>query len=292
MSNNLEKSNSWNIEINAESKSSSIDLKELAKFKDLIFLFVKRDFISQYKQTILGPLWVIIQPILTTITFTVIFGKIAQISTGEAVPQLLFYMIGVTTWGYFSECVVKTSETFVTNQNIFSKVYFPRLVMPLSIIITNLIRFGVQFILFLLFYFYYLTFTDFSFGPTYLIFLFPFLIIIMAILSLGTGLIISSLTTKYRDLRFLIQFGIQLAMYATPIVYPLNGEGISEKYRFLLQLNPMTNIIEAFKVGFFGLNEGIFSWGWLSYSLLFALIVLFFGSRLFTRIEKSFVDTI
>lgn len=282
----------WDTVLIAGKDFYKVNYSELIRYKDLLFLFVKRDFISLYKQTILGPLWVIIQPILTTITFTIIFGKIAQIATGENTPQILFYMIGITTWNYFSDCLTKTSETFTTNQHLFGKVYFPRLIVPFSIVITNLIKFGVQFALFLLLYFYYLNFTDFNIIPNLHILLFPVLLFTMAILSLGIGLIISSMTTKYRDLKFLIQFGVQLAMYATPIVYPLNGDGISEKYRFILQLNPMTNIIETFKYAFFGTTEGIFSWIWLTYSILVSFLFLFLGSKIFTRIEKTFIDTI
>lgn len=283
---------SWDLVIDSKNANTTFNLNELIRYKDLIFMFVKRDFISLYKQTILGPLWVIIQPILTTITFTIVFGKIAQIDTGENVPSVLFYMLGVTTWAYFADCVTKTSDTFTTNQNIFGKVYFPRIVVPLSIVISNLIKFGVQFGLFLILYFYFYYFTDASFKPTPLLLLTPILVLIMAMLSLGIGIIISSLTTKYRDLKFLIQFGIQLAMYATPIVYPLNSPGISEKYRFILQLNPMTNIIEAFKTAFFGYSEGVFSWFWVGYSLIFSIIIMIIGSKVFNRIEKSFVDTI
>ncbi|MGV6860146.1 MAG: ABC transporter permease [Putridiphycobacter sp.] len=281
----------WTNIITADSKNKKF-ISELFRYKDLILLFVKRDFISLYKQTILGPIWVVIQPVLTTITFTIVFGKIAQIDTGVNTPQILFYMIGVTTWSYFSDCITKTSETFTANQNIFGKVYFPRLVVPLSIIITNLIKFGIQFSLFLMLYAYFYFSGIGNFGPTLIIVLFPLLVFIMAMLSLGIGLFISSLTTKYRDLRFLIQFGIQLAMYATPIVYPLNSPGISEKYKFILQLNPMTNVIESFKVAFFGQSEGVFEWEWLAYSFVFSFVVLYFGSKTFTKIERSFVDTI
>ncbi len=284
--------NNWTTVVDAKKKNSNIALSEIIRFKDLILLFVKRDFISIYKQTILGPLWIIIQPLLTTITFTIVFGQIAKIETGQNVPQILFYMLGITTWTYFADCVVKTSETFTANQNIFGKVYFPRIIVPLSVIITNLIKFGVQFVLFLAFYFYFFTYSEFNYGVSKLLILFPLLILNLALLGLGTGLIISSLTTKYRDLKFLIQFGIQLMMYATPIVYPLNGDGISDKARFILQLNPMTNIIEAFKVAFFGAGEGVFSWYALSYSTIFAIVTFFIGIRIFGRMEKSFIDTV
>jgi lipopolysaccharide transport system permease protein len=285
-------SDNWDLVIDTKNSNTTFNLKELIRYKDLILMFVKRDFISLYKQTILGPLWVIIQPVLTTITFTIVFGKIAQIDTGENVPSVLFYMLGVTTWAYFADCVTKTSDTFTTNQNIFGKVYFPRIVVPLSIVISNLIKFGVQFGLFLILYFYFYFFKEPSFQPSTLIFLTPVLLLAMAILSLGVGIIISSLTTKYRDLKFLIQFGIQLAMYATPIVYPLNSPSINDNYRFILQLNPMTNIIEGFKAAFFGYSEGVFSWFWISYSIIISITIMFIGSKIFNKIEKSFVDTI
>ncbi len=280
----------WDLIIESKSSKSSFSLNELIKYKDLIFMFVKRDFVSLYKQTILGPLWVIIQPILTTITFTVVFGKIAKIDIGEGLPPVLFYLLGITTWTYFSDCITKTSETFTANQNIFGKVYFPRLTTPLSVVITNLIKLAIQFVLFLGIYFYFILFTDVSIQISWQLALIPILIILMAFLGLGIGLIISSLTTKYRDLKFLITFGVQLAMYATPVVYPLKN--VSEDYRWILQLNPMTNIIEAFKIGFFGTGNGVFSLYYLGYSALITIIIFFFGLHLFSKIEKTFMDTI
>jgi lipopolysaccharide transport system permease protein len=282
----------WDLVIDSKPKKTSGYFRELIRYKDLILMFVKRDFISLYKQTILGPLWVIIQPILTTITFTIVFGNIAKIDTGAGVPPILFYLIGVTTWTYFSDCVTKTSETFISNQNIFGKVYFPRLVVPLSLVITNLIKFGIQIALFLVIYIFYMLFPvdgqDFNLNT--LLFITPILVLTMATLGLGTGLIITSLTTKYRDLRFLIQFGIQLVMYATPVVYPLNN--LSEKYQFILHLNPMTNIIESFKCGFFGPDYGVFDIFWLAYSIIAAILIFALGIRLFNRVEKTFMDTI
>lgn len=281
----------WDLIIDSKNKNTSFNIAELFRYKDLIMMFVKRDFISLYKQTILGPLWVIIQPVLTTITFTIIFGNIAQIDTGkdQGLPPLLFYMLGVTAWTYFADCVTKTSETFSANQNIFGKVYFPRLTTPLSIVITNLIKLLVQLILFLCFYAYYIFFTDTSFQLSWHLLLIPVLVLVMAILGLGIGLIISSLTTKYRDLKFLIAFGIQLAMYGTPIVYPLAA---AEKYQWILKLNPMTNIIETFKVALFGTKHAQFDPKFLLYSILFSIITLVLGTRLFNKVEKSFMDTI
>ena len=282
----------WDLVIDSKPKKTNGYIQELLRYRDLILMFVKRDFISLYKQTVLGPLWVVIQPILTTITFTIVFGKIAQIDTGDGVPPVLFYLIGVTTWTYFSDCVIKTSETFISNQNIFGKVYFPRLAVPLSLVLTNLIKFGIQILLFLLIYAYFLIFPmqGQDFHVNALLLLVPILIITMATLGLGVGLIITSLTTKYRDLRFLIQFGIQLVMYATPVVYPLNN--LSEKYQFILHLNPMTAIIENFKVGFFGPKYGVFDTYWLIYSIVIAVIIFILGLRLFNKVEKTFMDTI
>ncbi|MBD3636707.1 MAG: ABC transporter permease [Crocinitomicaceae bacterium] len=290
--------NDWDIILTPKRKLLSFNIRELLRFKDLIMLFVKRDFISIYKQTILGPLWIILQPLLTSITLTVVFGMIAGIKTGA--PTILFMLAGVTVWSYFADCVTKTSDTFIANQNIFGKVYFPRLVVPLSIVITNFIKFLIQLVLFIMVYVLYVTLWDTNTGVqlTWQLSLLPVIIIIMAGLGLGFGLIISSLTTKYRDLRFLIQFGISLAMYASPIVYPLSK--VPEKYQWLMVLNPMTSVIETFKYGFFGPYAkgdpdtpiAIFEWWHLAYSAGFAMAVLFLGIVLFNRIEKSFMDTI
>lgn len=288
----------WSIVITPEKKLLSLNLMELMRFKDLIMLFVKRDFISIYKQTVLGPIWIVLQPLLTSLTLTVVFGSIAGIETGA--PTMLFMLAGVTVWTYFADCVVKTSDTFIANQGIFGKVYFPRQVVPISIVMTNFIKFLIQFVLFVLFYIVYLTLIDTNAGVSisWQIALLPILILIMAALGLGFGLIISSLTTKYRDLRFLIQFGIQLAMYASPIVYPLAKAG---KYEWILALNPMTSVIETFKYGFFGgfVNGdpsqdpiAIFEWSYLGYSAVFSVIVLMLGLVLFNKVEKSFMDTI
>jgi len=279
----------WDLIIVPKRNSARLDLKELMRYRDLISLFVKRDFIALYKQTILGPIWIILQPILTTITFAIVFGNIARIETGA--PAILFYMIGVTAWTYFADCVLKTSETFISNQNLFGKVYFPRLVVPLSIVISTLVKFGFQFLLFLVLFLYYLIFVPESgMKLSWQLTLLPLTILTMAVLGMGIGLMISSLTTKYRDLRFLIQFGIQLAMFATPIVYPLNR--VPENYQWILQLNPMTPVIETLKVGFFGTDYGIFNWGYFTLSVFTSFLFLYFGLRLFNRIEKSFMDTI
>jgi len=260
---------------------------EIVKSKDLLFLFVKRDFISIYKQTILGPLWFFIQPILTTLIFTVVFGKIAGIST-DGLPKILFYLSGITFWNYFSECLTKTSNTFIENQNIFGKVYFPRLILPISIVCSSLLKFGIQFLLFLVIWIYYMGHYKYNIEPNSYILLFPFLIILTGLLSLSIGIIITSITTKYRDFRFLIQFGIQLWMYATPIIYPLSS--LSGNLKNMAMINPMTSIIETFKFSFLG--EGIFSWFHVGYTALFTLITLIFGIVLFNKTEQNFMDTV
>jgi lipopolysaccharide transport system permease protein len=279
-------SEDWDLVIRPRNNSFNLRLKEIWNFKDLLFLFVKRDFISVYKQTILGPLWLFIQPILTTLTFTIIFSNVAQIST-SGVPSFLFYLSGITLWIYFSDCLTKTSNTFVANSGIFGKVYFPRLVIPLSVLISNLFKLGIQFLLFLICWCYYLVTTNLI-HPNIYICLTPLLILIMAGLGMGFGIIISALTTKYRDLTFLIAFGVQLMMYASPIVYPLSI--VPGKFEFLLLLNPITSVIEAFKYGFIG--TGFFSWQYLLYSFCFMIVLLAVGIMVFNKVEKSFMDTV
>jgi lipopolysaccharide transport system permease protein len=282
----MQKNNDWDLII--EGKSSLFDLKfdDVWRYRDLLLMFVKRDFISFYKQTVLGPLWFFIQPIFTTIVFTFVFGNLAGIST-DGLPQFLFYLSGITAWNYFSDCLTKTSTVFKDNANIFGKVYFPRLIMPLSIVVSNLVRFAVQFILFLVMmgYFYI---NGASFEVTTVVFLFPVLIILMAMLGLGLGLIITAMTTKYRDLAFLVTFGVQLLMYATTVIYPLSAA--PEKYKWIISLNPMTFIIETFRFGFLG--KGNFSWNGLFYTTIVTIVVFFIGIVIFNRTEKNFVDTI
>lgn len=264
-----------------------LNLLEIAKSKDLLFLFVKRDFIAIYKQTILGPLWFFIQPILTTLIFTVVFGKIAGIST-DGLPRILFYLSGITFWNYFSECLTKTSNTFIENQNIFGKVYFPRLILPISIVCSSLLKFGIQFLLFLVIWIYYLGHHEYTIEPNLYIVLFPLLIVLTGMLSLGIGIIITSITTKYRDFRFLIQFGIQLWMYATPIIYPLST--LEGKLKTIALINPMTSFIETFKYGFLG--HGTFNWYYIAYSLIFTIIILIVGLFIFSKTEQNFMDTV
>jgi len=279
----------WDLVLENKSSLLSFNLKQLFRFKDLLFLFVRRDFVSIYKQTILGPVWFFLQPIITSIIFALVFGMFGNIST-EGIPALLFYLCGITLWNYFSDTLTKTSETFTANASIFGKVYFPRLIVPLSIVISNLVKFAIQFLLFLVVWTYYY-YNSNTIHITYAIALVPLLVVLMGFLGFGFGIIITSLTTKYRDLRFLISFGIQLLMYASPIVFPLSL--VMEKYpRFtpLLLANPVTSIIETFKYAFIGV--GVFNWNHLLYSITFTVVLFFLGMIIFNKVEKSFMDTV
>jgi lipopolysaccharide transport system permease protein len=271
-----------------EPRTSLLDLRlgDVWRYRDLVMLFVRRDFVSNYKQTILGPLWFFIQPLLTTITFYIIFGRVAQLGT-DGVPPFIFYLAGNTVWSYFSQSLTAVSTVFTSNAAMFSKVYFPRLTMPLSIVISNLVRFGIQFGLFLVVWCFYL-FTSSAIHPNILLLLTPVLVVLMGLLSLGLGMIFSALTTKYRDLAMLLTFGVQLALYATPVIYPLSK--VPAKYTWLILANPMSAIIEAFRVGFLG--SGTFSWLYLGYSTLSTLVILFIGTVIFNKVEKSFTDTV
>lgn len=276
----------WDGIIKPQSSLFEIDLAEIWRYRDLMMMFVKRDIVTFYKQTILGPLWFFIQPLFTTLMFIVIFGGMAGIST-NGLPQGLFYMAGILCWNYFSDCLNRTSTTFKDNQNIFGKVYFPRIVVPISIIVSNLVRFAIQFLLFIGFYIYYLA-KGVAIQPNAGILLFPVLIVIMAGLALGFGMIITALTTKYKDLTFLVQFGVQLWMYATPIIYPLSAA--PEKYRWLVVANPMTAVVETFKYGF--LNQDSFNIYHLVYSFGFMVVLLITGIVIFNKVEKGFMDTV
>jgi lipopolysaccharide transport system permease protein len=276
----------WDLVIEPQSSLFDLHLKDVWRYRDLLWLLVKRDFVSFYKQTILGPLWFFIQPLFTTIIFTFIFGNLAGLST-DGLPQPLFYMAGITAWNYFADCLTKTSTVFRDNAQIFGKVYFPRLIMPLSIVVSNLVRFGVQFLLFVLMMLYYY-FHHANFHITTAIVLFPLLVLLMALLGLGLGLIITALTTKYRDLAFLISFGVQLMMYATTVIYPLSSA--PPKYKFLIGLNPMTGIIEAFRYGFLG--RGVISFNTLGYAIIVTVVSLVLGVIIFNKTEKTFVDTV
>lgn len=283
---------SWDLIIKGQTSLFDLKFNDLWRYRDLLVMFVKRDFVSFYKQTILGPLWFFIQPIFTTIVFTFIFGNLAGIGT-NGIPKPLFYLAGITAWNYFADCLTKTSTVFKDNAGIFGKVYFPRLIMPLSIVASNLVRFGVQFLLliFMMIYYYFNPIVGSSFKVTNAIYLFPFLVLLMALLGLGLGLIITAMTTKYRDLAFLVSFGVQLLMYATTVTYPLSEAKLKFKNMvYLIELNPMTYIIEAFRFAFLG--QGEFSLTSITYSSIVTLIILFFGIIIFNKTEKNFVDTI
>ena len=281
-----EEDKTWDLIIEPNSGLLKLNLKELWRYRDLLGMFVKRDFVSFYKQTVLGPLWFFIQPIFTTMVFAFVFGNLAGLST-DGLPPYLFYLSGITAWNYFSDCLTKTSNVFKDNANLFGKVYFPRLIMPLSIVVSNLVRFGVQLVLFLVFMLYF-GFQGNDFSVTYALLLFPVLVLLMALLGLGLGLIITAMTTKYRDLSFLITFGVQLLMYGTTVIYPLSAA--PEKYRYLIELNPMTGIIEAFRFAFLG--QGNLTIASLTYSGLFAIAAALIGIIIFNKTERSFIDTI
>jgi lipopolysaccharide transport system permease protein len=281
----------WDMIIEPQSSLFQLNFKDVWQYRDLLLLLVRRDFVSFYKQTILGPLWFFIQPIFTTLIYTFIFGNLANIST-DNLPQPLFYMAGITAWNYFSDCITKTSTVFKDNASIFGKVYFPRLIMPLSLIVSNLIRFAIQLTLFLFtMAWYYWIKDDYSFHFTVYILLFPLIVILMGLLGLGLGMIITAMTTKYRDLAFLVTFGVQLLMYATTVIYPLSTAIIKfPKYSWVIKYNPITPIIEIFRIGFLG--SGTFSWALLGYTCFITLIILFFGIFIFNKVEKNFVDTV
>lgn len=265
-----------------------IDIKGLWRYRDLYVMYIKRDIVTQYKQTILGPLWYVIQPLFTTIIYMFIFGGLAGISTDGA-PQPLFYMAGILLWNYFSETFTLCSDIFTANANVFGKVYFPRLVVPLSGATSNLLKMLIQLVIFICIYvYYYVTLPIGALSVNWSILLFPFLIFLLAFHSISWGLLFTSLSTKYRDLKFLIQFGIQLFMYATPVIYPLSAA--PEKYRDIIALNPLTPILEAFKYS--TLSCGSLDWGGLLYSTLFMLVTLFFSVVIFSRTERNFMDTV
>ncbi|HVG42228.1 MAG TPA: ABC transporter permease [Chitinophagaceae bacterium] len=282
----VEEDDNWTEVIKPKNSLLDLRLKELWRYRDLVIMFVRRDFVASYKQTVLGPIWFFIQPLLTTITFIVIFGRVAKIST-DGVPMILFYLAGITIWNYFSECLSKTANVFRENAGIFGKVYFPRLTMPASIVISSLIKFGVQFSLFLIVWSYYYFFQHKVFPNSYIL-LVPFLVILMGLMGLGLGMIISAMTTKYRDLALLLGFGIQLLMYATPVIYPLST--INPDYKWIIMANPLSSIVETFRYAFTG--AGSFSWYSLGYTTVFTLVILFIGTIVFNKVEKSFTDTV
>ncbi len=276
----------WDLIIEPQQGLLDVNFKEIWNYRDLLFLFVKRDVVTVYKQTVLGPIWFFVQPIMTMLVYIVVFGNIAGIPT-DGIPKPLFYLSGIIIWNYFSECFLKTSDTFTVNQDMFGKVYFPRLIMPLSKVVSGLIKFFIQFFLFMVVYLYFLV----DGVPVQLgveLLLVPYFIVLMALLGLGFGLIFTSMTTKYRDLKFLIQFGVQLLMYATPIIYPMSE--IPEKIRYFIFFNPLSHIVEGFKLAFLG--QGSLTTSGLLYSSVCTLIVLIVGILIFNKTEKTFVDTV
>ncbi len=278
--------NDWTLVIKPRKRWFDINLKALWRYRDLYRMYVRRDIVTEYKQTILGPLWYLIQPLLTTIMYMFVFGGLAGISTDGA-PQPLFYMSGIMLWNYFNSAFSVSSNVFTANASVFGKVWFPRLVVPLAGISSNLLKMLIQLVLFVIMYVGYLI-AGTELHVTWSILLFPYLVLLLAFHAMSMGLIISSLTTKYHDLKYLVSFGMQLFMYATPIIYPLSlAPG---KYRFLLELNPLTPIFEAFKYSCLGC--GSLSWGGLLYSTLFMLIMLFLSVIVFSRVERNFMDTV
>ena len=289
----ISENENWTIVIKPRNGLFEVNLKEIWNYRDLLTLFVKRDITVQYKQTVLGPLWWVIQPALTVIMYMVVFGGIAGIPT-DGVPQPLFYLGGVCMWQYFADCLNRTANTFVTNSAIFGKVYFPRLIMPIANVTSNLVRFGIQFGLFVVVYIYY-AFKGMAPSPNWYFLLFPLLVVMLAGLALGFGIVVSSLTTKYRDLQILFTFIVQLWMYATPIVYPLSQvagrKELGLDLTTLMCLNPVTPVIETFKYG--ALSAGQFiGWGWLAYSFVFMIVLLGLGILIFNKVQKSFMDTV
>ena len=295
MSKHNQNNEDWLFEITPQKSLLSLNLKEVWRYRDLLMLFVKRDVVTAYKQTVLGPLWYLIQPLFTSVVFTLIFNNIANISTG-LVPSFLFNLAGITVWNYFKTCLTSTSDTFTSNAGIFSKVYFPRIIMPMSVVISNLLKFGIQLLIFIGFYIYYVSIGK-EISPNKTIFLFPVLVLFMAMLGLGLGMIISSMVTKYRDLKFLMAFGVQLLMYLSVVMYPLSL--IKEKIQEgkmpafigkIIEYNPMTQVIESAR--YMLLNQGHFSLKGFLYTGVISLIVLLIGIIIFNRTEKSFIDTV
>jgi lipopolysaccharide transport system permease protein len=276
----------WTEEIKSQDSLFSINFKELWHYRDLLLMLLKRDFITFYKQTILGPIWFFVQPILTSLIYVVLFGQVAKLST-DGLPQLAFYLSGITIWNYFSESLTKTSSVFQTNAAIFGKVYFPRLIMPLSIVFSGLLKFAIQFGLFVAVVLYY-AFIEKSIYPNLWVLATPILILLMAAFALGLGMIFSSMTTKYKDLSFLLTFGIQLYMYITPVVYPISA--MPEKYRWIVNANPLTGIFECFRYGYLG--SGHFEPKSLLFSTVFIVLLLIIGIVTFNKVEKSFMDTV
>ena len=278
--------------VSSEFNRFDFHLKDVWSYKDLIGLFVKRDFTSKYKQTILGPAWAVIQPLLTTIVFTFIFGNIAGLADCGAVPSFLFYMLGNILWGYFSGCLTGTSSTFIANAGIMGKVYYPRLVMPISTVLTNLISFAIQFVMFVVFMLFMMFVPDYQMQPNLLILMLPVIILEMAMLGLGFGIIAASMTTKYRDLNMLIGFGVQLWMYGTPIAYSISIFEKSPIIYKLININPMTPIVQIMRYAFLGGQAAEINWMYYGISWIITLCVLFIGIFMFNKVERTFMDTV
>ena len=286
MASTIQNEEPWDTIIQPKQNLLDFQLAEVWRYRDLLGMFVRRDVVTVYKQTILGPVWYVVQPVLMTAIYVLVFGRIANIST-DGLPPVLFYLSGIVLWNYFSETFTLTSKTFKENESIFGKVYFPRIIMPMSKIVSGLIKFGIQLGFFLVVYLYYMV-QGYKIFPTAYLACLPLLILLMAGLSLGCGIIFTSLTSKYRDLTFLIQFGVQLLMYATPVIYPVST--IPEKYAFIIMANPMTPIVESFRYTLLG--TGDFDLGHLGYSAGFTLVLLITGIIIFNRTEKTFMDTV
>ncbi len=279
----------WDIEISPRNNLLDLKLKDVWHYRDLLVLLVRRDFVAFYKQTVLGPLWFFLQPLATIVLFNFVFANIAKISTGS-IPPPVFYLAGTIIWNYFSDCLTKTSTVFKDNSAMLGKVYFPRLIMPLSIVLSNLIRFAVQFLLFLLLMVIY-SIQGYPIHPNFYLLLFPVLIVLIAALGLGLGMMISAVTTKYRDLTFVVSFAVPLLMYTTTVIYPLTtAQAKYPKYSWLIKYNPITVVIETFRKGFLG--EGSFNWGLLGFAAGATIIIVFIGTIIFNRVEKNFVDTV
>jgi lipopolysaccharide transport system permease protein len=275
------------MEIRPKRGLLDIDLKEIWRYRDLVMLMVRRDFVSRYKQTILGPFWFLLNPLLSTLMYTLVFAGIAKIPT-EGVPPQLFYISGIVAWSYFSACLTGTSSTFLANAGIFGKVYFPRLVSPISVVISNIVQLGIQLLLFIFFVLYYILVKDYHFHFNIYLLYFPALVLILALMGMSFGIVFSALTTKYRDLSNLMTFGVQLWMYITPVIYPTSF--VPEKYRVFVLINPVAPVVEAFKYGLIGAGE--FNPARLLYSIIFTLFLLFIGVILFNRTEQNFMDTV
>ncbi|NCP06791.1 MAG: ABC transporter permease [Flavobacteriales bacterium] len=297
--NTLLEDTDWLYTISAKKRAIHLNFKEIWRYRDLLLLFVKRDVVTLYKQTILGPLWYFIQPLFTSVIFTLVFNNIANIETGEGVPSFLFNLAGITSWNYFSACLNGTSDTFKQNQGIFGKVYFPRVIMPISTVLSNLIKFGIQLLVFICFYLYFVFFTEAASQTSIQsnILMLPLVIVIMALLGLGFGMIISSMTTKYRDLSFLVSFGVQLLMYGSAVMYPLSL--IQEKVSSgmlpnwvgsFIEYNPMTTVIELFRHMVLGVGD--FSISKLMYATVFSVVLFLLGLIVFNRTERRFIDTV